>query len=89
MQAQGDKPRRDVFVVDKRPTAVELLHVRRGILDPYVTEQPSGVVELADPPRNRADNACRSAVRDPVSPLPGLPYALVRTSVAHHGNAAS
>jgi precorrin-6A synthase len=52
------------FVVDKGTAAAELVEVRKDILARYVTERTFRLVELADPPRDRASGAYRLAVSD-------------------------
>ena len=42
------------FVLDKGAVAAELVQLRREICERYATEKPYRVVEVPDPPRDRA-----------------------------------
>ncbi len=50
------------FVLDKGLVAADLVQLRKDICERYVTERPYRVVEVQDPPRDRASEAYRSAV---------------------------
>jgi len=52
------------FVVDKGGDADELVALRRLILDRFVERPTFRIVELPDPPRDRASDAYREAVDD-------------------------
>jgi precorrin-6A synthase len=55
------------FVVDKSPARSdtdELVRLRREICERYIDESNYRIVEIADPPRDRATPAYRSAVED-------------------------
>jgi precorrin-6A synthase len=52
------------FVLDKGSSAPELIDVRTFILERYLEDQSYRVVELADPPRDRASDDYHAAVQD-------------------------
>ncbi len=65
MQAIKAMRRADAFfVVDKGSTAAELIGVRTAILERYLEDHAYRVVEIADPPRDRASDDYRAAVQD-------------------------
>lgn len=50
------------FVIDKGDVTEELVRLRREICERYIREQTYRIVELPDPPRDRATPAYRTAV---------------------------
>lgn len=50
------------FLIDKGAVAVDLVQLRKDICERYVTERAYRVVEVRDPPRDRAAEAYRPAV---------------------------
>jgi precorrin-6A synthase len=65
MQAIAAMRRADVFfMLDKGSSTAELIDVRGVILERYLQDHPYRVVEIADPPRDRASDDYRAAVQD-------------------------
>jgi precorrin-6A synthase len=77
-----------VFMVDKGDEKQELIQLRRDICERYITSGSYRVVTAADPPRDRAAAAYRSAVDDWRSRRADVYERLIATELAEDAHGA-